>query len=98
MGGATNVSAVKTALRQKEDNGYLSYENNSSRLATGHFGFADNDKKGGYDNQSSKHRAENSYANSIRGSRAQNQNQKTKLVTSDVKGLTYEDLRKFMWS
>ena len=67
-------------------------------MATGHFGFADNDKKGGYDNQSSKHRAENSYTNSIRGSRAQNQNQNTKLVTSDVKGLTYEDLRKFMWS
>lgn len=96
MGGATNVSAAKTALRQKEENGYLSYENNSSRLATGHFGFADNDKKGGYENQNSKHRAENSNTNSIRGSRAQNPN--TKLVTSDVKGLTYEDLRKFMWS
>lgn len=80
-------------------------------MATGHFGYTENSKEGAYgsgrgsgantSNYNTKNYKTNANTNNGYANKYEVETKKTTFVTSEVtspKGLSYEDLRKFMWS
>lgn len=97
QGAGLSSGSSKHILKPKEDNyAYREYDNDSSsRMATGHFGNAENSRGDG-------RKASEAYGTISKNYRASEyQDKKTTLIASEVrspKALTYEELRKFMWS